>query len=868
MNRSVWFLCVALAAAPARAQDPGASDPGRPGVPPRVAPGAQELPTVVSIHAVGQNRYTEAQIVEALGQKVGEPYDALRVGRGIENLFKAFRVRVDEVRVRDVVGGVEVEIQVVEFPVDLEPRFVGNAEVDKETLLRWAQLPEKGGELYLFQAERVRQRLIEGYRQEGYKFVDIDVVRRGEEPGSKELPDVIFEIREGPQVHVRDIVVRGNRSLPDRGWWFWRDGLKKLSKIELDGPTLFDWYGSKFDEEKLQADLLAMRNTYRDLGYLDAVVEVERYEYSDDKSRVTIHVVVDEGTPWRVASLHVRAVKRDADAKHPGEFSETPVELAYPEAELLALCKLKPGKRYERVKQSQDQAELRKRYGRDGYLSHPSLGATSWQFLEPELLYDFDKHEVAVTYKLAQGEQRYVREVLFEGTTHTRDRVLRREVDVMPGEKADIEEITRSLNRIYSTNFFSDEFAPLDHKDPTFRFQPVEGQPNWVDLYYQVEEGRVVNLQLQGGIDSNNGVFGRILLEMRNFDGTALPSSLWRMPGEIYEKEAFHGAGQRLVLELSPGTLVNSYQVRFVEPDLFGTQFDRTILDTNLSRRLRRYRYYDEDRNDRRVRFGREFGRNWTVWAGFSNQGIDVTDIEADFGGSYLQPGEFPLADSLFAEEGHSNLIGGLFDVNYRNVDRTLNPSEGLLAKWQNGVYGGVFGGDWDFVRSSLDFDWFWPFGSEEEDVRPGLHLSLGVGVADEFGSTRDVPYTERFFLGGNHILRGFSYRGVGPNKGGQPLGGETMASGSIEYKIPLYAVAQPGTYKKVEVFHTKLFVDAGILDPDAWSLDLDELRASVGFGFGMSYPIPISLNFGFPIQSGADDQRETFSFSIVNITF
>jgi outer membrane protein insertion porin family len=742
-------------------------------------------------------------------------------------------------------------------------------EIEDETLRKWAQLPERG-ELYLFQAERVRQRLMEGYVQEGYHWIEIDVVKRGLEEDAGAIPDVIFEIREGPQVHVADIVVRGNRTLPDRGFWFWRDGLKKLSNVELSGPGLFDWYGSKFHRDALEADLLAMRETYRDLGFMDAVVELEQLEFSPDRSRVTIHVVVDEGEPYRVRSLSIRAVRREVDPKDRTAFIEHPVDLVYPEAELLALCTLVPGKRYERVKQAQDQAALRKHYGRDGYIAHPSLGREGWQFLEPELVYDHATREVAVTYELAQGEQRSIREVLFEGGLHTRDRVLRREVDVMPGEKADIEEISRSLGRIYSTSFFSDEFAPLEHRDPTFRFVPVEGQPNWVDLYYSVEEGRVVNLQLQGGVDSNNGLFGRILLEMRNFDAAALPSSLWSMPGEIYSKEAFHGAGQRLTLELSPGTLVNSYLVRFVEPDLFGTHFDRTQLDLSLSRRLRRYRFYDEERDDRRIRLGRDFGRNWTAWVGYTNQDLNVSDIEADLGSfdGFTQPDELPLAGSLFAMEGDSDLIGGLFDVNHRKVDRTLNPSEGLLLRWSNGVYGGPFGGDWDFVKSNLDLDLFVPIGDDEEAVRPGIHVALGLGVADPFSGTEDVPYTERFFLGGSHTLRGFAFRGVGPNKGGEPLGGESRFSATLEYKVPLHSVAQPGTYKQVEVFHGKLFLDAGILDPDPWRLDLGELRAAVGFGLGMSHPIPITLDFGFPIESGDGDRRETFSFSIVNITF
>jgi outer membrane protein insertion porin family len=840
----LWVL------APARAQD---------------VVGPRQTPTVVAITVEGEQRYSEAKLIEALGQRVGEPLDLVRIQRGLDLLFNAFRVRAD-VKQREVPGGLELRLIVTEMPVDLEPRFVGNAEIDDETLHRWAQIPERG-ELYLFQAERVRQRLLEGYRQEGFAEAEIDVVRRGEAGTGQETPDVIFEIREGPQIHVSDVVVRGNHHLPDRGWWFWKDGLQMLSKVELDGPGLFDWYGSKFDRDKLEADLLAMRNTYRDLGYLDAVVELDRLDYSADRSRVTIHVIVDEGRRWTISRMAIRAVDRKRDPKDPDAFVDTPVELIYPEKELLALCQLAPGKAYERVRQTRDQAALRKHYGKDGYLAHPSLGQTSWQFLEPDLHFDFEKHEVAVTYLIAQGEQRFIREVLFEGGLHTRDRVLRREVDVLPGSRADVEEINRSLSRLYSTAYFSDEMASLEHKDPTYSFKPVEGQPSWVDLYYQVEEGRVVNLQLSGGVDSNNGAFARILLDMRNFDVAALPSSLWRMPGEVYSKEAFHGAGQRLVFEISPGTEINSFQVHFIEPDLFRTHFDPTSLDVSYSGRRRGYRAYDEERIDRRVRFGQEFGREWTAWAGFSHQDITVSDIEAPLD-EIVQPDELPLADSLFEQEGESLLVGALFDVQYRKLDRTLNPTDGFQAKWLNGFYGDPLGGDWNFVKSNLDFDWFWALGSEELDVRPGFHLALNLGVADDHSGTNDVPYTERFFLGGNRSLRGFDFRGVGPNKGGEPLGGETMLNASFEYRHPLYSVAQAGTYKQIEIFHLKLFTDAGILDPAPWNLDMDELRASVGFGFGLSHPLPISLNFGFPIRTGDGDREEVFSFSIVNITF
>lgn len=866
---SALLACV-LALGPALAQDPAvtasgaAQDEG-----PKTEPTAPERPKVLSIEVEGQRRYTATQLSDALGQKIGQPLDADVISRGLKTLWQAFHVRVDHVQYREVEGGVEVRLSVTELPVDLEPRFVGNAEIDTDTLRKWALLGDKS-ELYLYQSARVRQRLLEGYRREGFYFADVEVLTR--EPGdtpqtANVLPDVIFEIREGPQVRVKDLILRGNRSMPETGMWFWAGGLRKLAKVELDGPWLFNWKGSKFVEDELQADLLAMRQVYRDRGFLDAVVELDSLEFTPDRGGVRIHVIIDEGEPYRVSKLAIRAVELGFDAKNQ-ERTEKPVDLLFPENELLALCKMKVGQRYDSSRRQSDQFELRRYYGERGYLAHPSLaGHDPWEFLDPQLVFDDEKHEVEVTYKIAQGRKRFIREVLFRGPKHTRDRVLRREVGVLPGAQADIKEITRSLNRLYSTNYFLDEMTPQDHTDPTFIFIPTD-DPDWVDLEYLVEEGRVVNFKVQGGVDSNSGLFGQISLSMRNFDAANTPDHWTDVFGDIYDKEAFHGAGQRLDLEFSPGTLVNSYRVRFLEPDLFGTHFDRYSLELELFHRTRRdSNFYTEERTDRRVQLGREFGRELWLGLGYTNQILDVSDIDSPLTG-INDPVTPPVPEGIFEQEGESDLIGALFDVRFRRVDTTLNTREGVSLNWKNGLYGGAFRGDYQFVRSDLDVDWFVPIGSPEDDVRPGFRLSGGLGVGDGFGDSREVPYTERFFLGGRTTLRGFRYRGVGPNIGGEPIGGETSFNTTMEVRYPLYSVVQPGSYRTQEIFYGIVFADAGILDPDPYRLDIDELRASVGFGFGMVQPFPLSVNFGFPVREGEGDSRQTFSFAIGGVWF
>ena len=89
------------------------------------------------------------------------------------------------------------------------------------------------------------------------------------------------------------------------------------------------------------------------------------------------------------------------------------------------------------------------------------------------------------------------------------------------------------------------------------------------------------------------------------------------------------------------------------------------------------------------------------------------------------------------------------------------------------------------------------------------------------------------------------------------------MLRASVEYRIPLYTVTQARTFREVEMFRMVFFVDAGILDPDAWSLDTSELRASAGVGFGLTNPIPLIFTFGWPLESEPGDDLQAFAFTI-----
>ncbi len=845
-RRGFLALCLSLIPALAAGQDS--------------EPAAKQ--TVRAIHIEGSERFSEDQILRAMGIEVGEPYTEAELDRAVEVLFDTFHVfaRIYE---RPVEDGVELRVLLDELPLDLEPRFFGNVEIDTEELLEWAGLSEDE-ELYLYQAQRVRQRLLEKYRQEGFYFVEIDAVQRGpeEDPdsGMRITPDVIFEIREGPKVRVRKVVQHGNEFLPDRSFLFFKRGLSKLAGVELRKPRFFRLFSKAFVTETLEADIVAMREVYRDFGFLDAVVELDHLEFSEDRSWVTIHIAIDEGGRYAIGSLDIEAVEFFQQEDAPSRVGDRPAELLFPKEELLGLLKLRVGEVYERRLQRDDERELRKRYGTEGFVDHPSLPLWDrWLFLEPELTFEPDAPVVHVVYRIAQGRPIFIREIPITGILHTQDRVVRRLITVEPGDRADTEEIERSRTRLQSSGLFSSERDP-NHVEPRYRFIDTEDAA-WKDLEFIVGEGDVLTFNVAGGIRSNQGAFGILRLSHRNFDLKNLPDSLWSLVGDVASREAFHGAGQELTFEASPGTDVSYFDIFFREPDLFGSHTERISLSLNAQSRLRQYDSHDEDRERVGFELGRLLTPDSSVFAGFNFGNVDVDDLET--GGEPSLGSPLAVPEDLKAQEGKNNLA--YFTLGYRlsATDNRRDPRNGMTFVFKNDIYDQAWGSDFDFAKSDIQFDWYDELDEDPDVVSPFFHFGIGGGVGVPYGDTDEVPYTERFYLGGQSTLRGFEFRGVGPNENGFPIGGQTYLYGTLEYRHPLVKDTQPGTYRELETVRGGLFLDAGVLDPEDFSLDTDELRVSAGFLFGLAYPIPVTFSFGWPLRDGPGDSNRVVGFSI-----
>ncbi len=828
----------------------------------QLRPGAQaewDRPLVMDVEVSGLTAHDAEQVVARLGIRRGQPIPR-SINQAQKALWEDFRILIarDGYLFEEMEGGVRVRLRFLESPVDLDPRFVGNNNFDVERLREWAELDDRV-EVYVDEAENVAERIRTAYRRQGYYFVEVEPRFGGD--GGVRYQEIIFEVREGPKVYVKGVKVLGNESIPEIGFIFWKRSLEKSAQLGTKGRGLFAWWGHRFVEQVVQEDVLAISEVYRDRGYLDAVVGYD-LSFNEDRSGVRVTFNIDEGEPYRVSKVSFEALEKEVVEVIPGGRKEAAfrkVEFTIPEEELRSLLSLEPGGLYEAVRVALDAQALRDRYGEEGHIDASSFDdptrTAGWAFLPPELVYDVENKTVAVTYRIQEGRRFFLRYFEIEGNETTKDHVIRRRFAQLEGERVDSKELRDGLRRVRATGYFDDQYSQGAHPPPTLRYRPVEGEPDLVDAVVEVKEGRTINANVSGGVASDQGLVGIISLQVNNFDAKKLPSSALGTFGEVYRKEAFTGNGETFGVDLSPGSEVSFWRVSYSHPDFLQRYFDPLGLLFEIQARDRMFQSHDETRRFFRAALTRAFGQgDYQASVGFRTESIRIDDVDQ----------QVELPRTLIDSEGTEDYVGLTGSVSANLLDNRRLPRSGWSARWTNTLYPTALGSDANLWKSEASLDQYFHLSEDRDSAAPGIYLGLGAALAVPFNEEKgSVNYGERFFFGGSRFGRGFRFRGVGPYEGAYPLGGETFLRGTAEYRMPLYTQPVPGTARRRELFRGSLFVDAGVLDPEAYQVDFNETRVSAGFALGMIEPFPVTFSFGWPLESGPADETQVFAFSL-----
>jgi outer membrane protein insertion porin family len=341
---------------------------------------------------------------------------------------------------------------------------------------------------------------------------------------------------------------------------------------------------------------------------------------------------------------------------------------------------------------------------------------------------------------------------------------------------------------------------------------------------------------------------------------------------DLFNPPSFTGAGQQFNLKIQLGSLDQEYDLGFVEPWFLNKKL---ALGVDLYRDDWNFEsannIYDESRTGIRLSLTR------ALWSDFFRGSIfyNLEDVGIDLNGGWHGnqgteqggngnngPGSDGGGDSqnnanvspaIMQQVGDHlfNRFGGSLTYDTRN-SLTL-PNWGQLTELDPVLSVG----DQTFYKIELKTAWFFP--SPLAKLSPSFFSGHVIEVDGHIGTAKgisggDVPFYDRYFLGGIYDLRGFKYRNIGPrevnpNPGGpgsyfsDPVGGDSFWYSTVEYSLPIFE--QPGGVGlRFAVFYDVGSVGTG---PYSFSGNFDD---DAGIGLRLNIPKlgPLRLDYGIPI--------------------
>ena len=753
---------------------------------------AVEAQKVVSIEVQGKLRkVAKSLILTTVGLEPGVELSQENVQQAVRdlqglNVFEDIQIWGDPVS-----EGINLIIMVEEYPALEGLQFKGQKNI-KEKDLKEALSLITGQVIAPRDVVRGEQKILDLYREKGYLRAEV----KGQTFAGAEEGEVFlqYDINEGSKVQIKQIrliqhradgTVIDSRELPARS-------PRRPQKWDGQGPeprrlvSLMEteekrwWRKGEFNGDTYEEDKQKLLAYYRSLGFQQAAIVRDSVYYDSTRRHLFINVEIDEGLQYRL-----------------GEVAWEGNEL-FGTDELVEKLELQEGMVYGRS--GPELADLaRFVYYEKGYLDTRVVPQETIR-----------NDSIDVSFQVFEGQPWTIRKVEVAGNTKTREKVIRREIELRPGDIYQQNLVQESQRRIMLLNFF---------KDVQIQPQYSTGEDErLVDMVFHVDERQTGQASMGAGYSDRDKMVGQIGLQIPNF----------------------RGMGQSLDFNWEFGTRREQFLVGFTEPWLFDTP-------TSLSARAytQNLHYYDyrstnyrlnnsdilwkSNRKSINVRVGRRLKKP-------ANSSLSLGYRLYSQGYSDFADGNAPLASDLRYQDRLTSRFELIYTRDTR--DRAEFPTKGTVFSYTPSVATSIVAGDVDFHNHEVNFNYYRP--SWWKFV---WSLETKVAVIDGFSDEDDglISYYDLFTPGGidywDGQVRGYQDYSLGPKSdSGIPLGGRSMMVLNLEYRFP---IAEQQVYGI-------LFADAG----NAWAtipeLDPLDLRRSLGFGFRVQTPMLGMIGFDF----------------------
>jgi len=759
---AIWIasLCALFGAVLARAQAPqGAAGP--------------PIIRSMDVEYTGPATISKERILAQMRTKVGQPYANEVVQEDIKALYKTGYIRNVRIFAQPEGDGVKVIVAVQTRAIIREIEITG-AEHLKAQRLRKEIKVKLNQAVDEQQLEDARQKIIETYQGRGFNDVSVEF-RIDPIDEKRGTARVVFTVNEGVKGAISQVRFEGNAHFSQRV-------LRKQMKTRGRSLIYFVDKTGRLDEVHLEQDMDKIREFYQDHGYIDVEIKDVRKERTP-KGPMIITIVIAEGPQYHVRKLTVSGYQATTEAK------------------ILTLLKMKEGSVYSPKQLRDDAKAVADAYGSGGYVD---LVITPEGTPAGTALID-------VHYNIEEGTRSFVNRVNIEGNTRTKDKVIRREVLVAPGDVFNTVRVDITKKRLDNLGYFA--------KVETY---PEETDiPGRKDLTILVQEKRTGSLSFGGGFSTVDKLVGFAELTQGNFD--------------LFNWPSFKGAGQKFRLRLQYGTERKDFILTITEPYFL----DRRLALTGQAF-YNEANYLSADYDQRNYGFSIEMRKPINAYTygtlGYTLQNIDIFNVAAS------SPAFIQSQSGTFTESKvYSSVV---FD----SRDNPLLSRRGQRITFSPGIAGGFLGGDTQIY--ALDLEGSQYFHLPWDTI---LLINGEIATVSQWGSGSEVPIFERLFLGGSNNLRGFPFREVGPQQNGEPIGGLSMSRATIEWTFPI-----------IEKARGAVFYDTGFVNSSAWSFGFNHMASDVGIGLRLDLPIgPLRLDYGYPVMRDGYNGGGHFNFNV-----
>lgn len=662
-----------------------------------------------------------------------------------------------------------LKLVVDEYPICDTVEYHGNKKLKKKDFEEKVAL-KRGQIVTDAQLYNFKKKIRSLYLEKGYNLAEVAV----ELVPSKVPGNVIVTatIKENARVRIKSITFLGNHAI-------------KSSKLEGKFKTKKSaWFRSgEFKRDEYESNLDTLILYYNDLGYLDASVVKDSVWYGQDKKELYIQIALDEGKQYFVGDFFFKG------------------NTVIPTDSLAKKVDLKAGKPFQKNRFDLSKYMVENAYREEGFL---------WVQVADQRTYRGDT--IDVTFDVYEGRSAIVHKVDIRGNTKTMEKVVRREIDLLPGKKYKQSLMMRSRQKVLALNYFSDVKPDL-----------VPNNDGTIDMVFDVtEKDNIGQLQVGAAYSGYNGFIGTF--------STSIPN--------------FRGAGQELGVNVEYGDRTQNIALRFVEP----WAFERPIM---LSGQIfyRKNSYYAYQANE---------GYGFILGSGLSK--MQWPDDHFQLSGAYqfsFERGSIPYVGSVpeyglnLASEGFLSRL--TLTLSRYDLDMPMFPSSGSRLTVSPEIAG--IGADFHYLKNSVGYEHYFPL-----PFKFVFGTRAKAGQISALGGDIKISQFDLFKLGGllysDAELRGYDdvefggLSGRGSRDYGRPENGLAMFATTLELRYPLLE----------QQLYLGLFADGGNCWPSLSEFNPLDLYKSIGVGLRINVPMLglMGLDFGWGLDDPTPDGFKT----------